>query len=593
MRTKTFCFWEILTISIAVVVTMSVIVDAQQPSLVSSSATIYVPDDHAKIQWAVDNATAGDTIIVKSGTYYEKVNVIKQLILRGIDTGTGKPVVDTGGSGNAIELYADGITLEGFNVTNSGSTWYHAGIVIHSSNNIITCNTISNNAYCIRIRGSSSNNNNNIITCNTISSNYGYGIHLDGDSSNNTITGNNVSNNPHSGIYLWYSNNNTISSNTISNNNRGVYFGRSCDNNTITDNMVSNNNCGILLSRSNNNTISCNMVIKTYTYNGICLSESDNNIINGNTVSNNYDNGILLDRSNNNTISSNTVGNNIDKGIYLDSTSDHNNITGNNISSNYDDGIYLASSNSNSIADNNVSNNGGDGIYLGYSSSNKICFNNFINNNNNVYSSGSSNNIWNSTEKITYTYKGATYENYTGNYWDDYTGSDAESDGIGDTPYSINTDNDNYPLMEPWENYFAPIGNIFDIGSPTNPYPSISGTHNGTITPSCNITVNKLYTYPCLGTGGHTEYSRIYNGSGTIAEARWNGYVEDWHNISFNETFVLYESETYNYIIRTGSYPQIHHNKTLTVPDGEITCTQFTDANGKKHDAWIPAIKLE
>jgi len=540
MRTKTFCFWEILAISIAIVLTTSVIAATQQPSLTSSSDIIYVPDDHVKIQWAIDNATAGDTIIVKSGTYYENVNVLKQLILRGVDTGTGKPVVDTCGHGNAIALYADGITLEGFNVTNSGSTWYDSGIIIHSSNNIITGNTISNNSQ--------------------------------------------------SGIYLCgYSNNNTISSNTINNNHWGVYFASPCDNNTLTDNMVSSNICGILLSRSNNNTISSNTVTKTHTYNGLCLVESDNNIIDGNTVSNNYDNGIRLDRSNNNTISSNTIGNNIDKGIYLDSTSDHNNIIGNNISSNYDDGIYIASSNSNNIVDNNVSNND-NGIYIGYSNSNKIYSNNFINNNNNVLDfSGSSNNIWNSTEKMTYSYKGATYENYTGNYWDDYTGNDAESDGIGDTPYSINTDKDNYPLMEPWENYFALVLLVFDTGFGT--YPGIMGNHTGTIKPNHDVIVNRMYTYPCAGTGGHSEYVKFENASWNIT-ANWKGYKGDWHNITFDEHFTLYAGFKYSYTIYTGSYPRIQHNKTLTVPDGEITCTEFIDANGKRYDDWIPAIKL-
>jgi nitrous oxidase accessory protein NosD len=37
-----------------------------------------------------------------------------------------------------------------------------------------------------------------------------------------------------------------------------------------------------------------------------------------------------------------------------------------------------------------------------------------------------------------------------GNYWSDYTGADADHDGIGDTPYVIDEKNqDNYPLMEP------------------------------------------------------------------------------------------------------------------------------------------------
>ena len=120
---------------------------------------------------------------------------------------------------------------------------------------------------------------------------------------------------------------------------------------------------------------------------------------------------------------------------------------------------------------------------------------------------------------------------------------------------------------------------FFDTGPGT--YPSIFGTHNGTITPSQTILIQKLYTYPCTGTGGHSEYAKIWN-STLNATATWNGYVGDWHNISFDKNFTLIANETYNYTIRTGSYPQIHHTDNLGVANGmgTITCDKFIDANG-------------
>jgi hypothetical protein len=132
---------------------------------------------------------------------------------------------------------------------------------------------------------------------------------------------------------------------------------------------------------------------------------------------------------------------------------------------------------------------------------------------------------------------------------------------------------------------------IFDTGKGT--YPSISGTFNGTITPSCNLTVSKLYTYPCTGTGGHSEYATFSHLNGTIAEAHWNGYTGDWHNLTFNNSFTLYANQTYTYTIRMGSYPQIIHAESKDVTGGRITCTSFIDINGKRHDGWIPAIRLQ
>ena len=141
-----------------------------------------------------------------------------------------------------------------------------------------------------------------------------------------------------------------------------------------------------------------------------------------------------------------------------------------------------------------------------------------------------------------------------------------------------------------WINGKVRVGLIFDTGLGT--YPSISGRHEGTIEVYDDITVRKLYTYPCKGTGGHTEYVRVW-GDGIDKSASWDGYTGDYHNIVFSESFTLKAGKTYNYIIQTGSYPQIHHRDELELEGvGKINCTKFVDANGREHNDWIPAIKL-
>ena len=132
---------------------------------------------------------------------------------------------------------------------------------------------------------------------------------------------------------------------------------------------------------------------------------------------------------------------------------------------------------------------------------------------------------------------------------------------------------------------------IFDCGEPKNPYPSIMGVHRGTIKPYHTVIATKLYTYACEGTGGHTEYARIWNETWE-ANATWEGYAGDWHNITFDKTVVLLAGESYFYEIRTGSYPQIHHTNALLTANGWINCTEFKDTNGRVYYDWIPAIKL-
>jgi PKD repeat protein len=144
---------------------------------------------------------------------------------------------------------------------------------------------------------------------------------------------------------------------------------------------------------------------------------------------------------------------------------------------------------------------------------------------------------------------------------------------------------------------YLPAG-IFDTGTGGVPYPSISGTHYGTITPNQTFAVSTLYTYPCPGTGGHTESIELSEDGELIANGSWAGYTGDWHNMTLNNLIgkasylTLLEGHTYNYTIRTGSYPQIIHEQTYSTSSGWINCTEFLAADGRVYNDWIPAIRV-
>ena len=175
-------------------------------------------------------------------------------------------------------------------------------------------------------------------------------------------------------------------------------------------------------------------------YAGILLRNVSNGKMIGNSMG--FPTGALIYMQNSsyNIISNNNASFGLSYGILLHGLGGptrYNTISNNLVSSNLDTGIYLRTGcENNVISENTINDNGNDGINLEPGTANNKIYLNCLNNTSNAVDDGT-NNQWDNGIK--------------GNYWENYPFDDANSDGIGDTPYPIMGSagsQDNYPLMQ-------------------------------------------------------------------------------------------------------------------------------------------------
>lgn len=389
------------------------------------SLTVLVPTEYPTIQDAVNNATAGDTIQVAPGVYYEHVVVTKSLTIIGENLQT--TIVDGTANGTVFDLEASNVYITGFTIRNAGNGY-----------NAITSEreTVTNDYHQIV---------NNIIT----SSQFGVSLSY---SKSNTIFNNTFINNPLAGIFLNKADNTNITANTILESAYGIKMMFST-NVIIIGNTISQTSYAVYLSASSTgNTIRRN-ILSGQTV-GV-FSSSDSTTVDHNTITEGAY-GIYFYNSIGGSIYYNTLENNsYGIRIYMSSsaTSSHN--VNNNKILNADWAIELTNANGNTFTGNWIQQNT-YGIYMFSSSSNTAYHNNFIQNNIQASAGIGGGNLWDKFGE--------------GNYWSDYTGIDANGDGIGDTSYRITPIGyDYFPLMDTWSEHDISIQNVTLSTNETSP----------------------------------------------------------------------------------------------------------------------------
>jgi len=192
---------------------------------------IRVPEDFPTIQEAINNATAGATIIIAPGVYNESIVVNKTLTIIGLPGSA--PVFSGGGSGIAITLEsgASGSIIAGIVITH----WDQGILLVNSANCKIYDNIMS------------------LMSCN--------GIALEGSSATNNL------------IYSNIFHDNTIAISSIA----------SSTTNTIYKNIITLSNIGLKLETSGN-IVYANIIAENHV--GINMTSSNNIIYHNNFINN-------------------------------------------------------------------------------------------------------------------------------------------------------------------------------------------------------------------------------------------------------------------------------------------------------------------
>jgi len=234
------------------------------------------------LQLFVELTRPGKTLRPPPGRYSGPVVISKPITI----DGQGQVTIDGGGSGTVLTIKADGVTLRGLHITNSGPTHdgLDAGIGVEADHALIEDNHIDDVLFGISLK----NSHHCIIRRNLISSRplavsmRGEGIRL-WYSEENRIEDNEID-----GVRdLVFANsaNNRITGNTIRNSRMAMEFVFSPDN-QVEDNFISHNSTGVVVLYSNGLQIRRNRLqhMRSISGSALAIKESSRVVIEDNEI---------------------------------------------------------------------------------------------------------------------------------------------------------------------------------------------------------------------------------------------------------------------------------------------------------------------
>jgi parallel beta-helix repeat protein len=185
------------------------------------SKTIIVPDDYPTIQEAVNNASAGTTIFVRSGNYSTQIVVRKPLSLIGEDpdnTIIETPKILKSRAVSTVEVFSENVTISGFTIKNS---YVAIAVFLEDQEHPPSqCKIIDNKIITTGLGISIKGGQNHVISGNYVAGSSGNAFGF--DFSNSLISGNYITGNRAYGIVINSGENVTIYNNTISKNAVGI-----------------------------------------------------------------------------------------------------------------------------------------------------------------------------------------------------------------------------------------------------------------------------------------------------------------------------------------------------------------------------------